>query len=1201
MNTTLTKTNSLARHSAGWAAWAFALALLAPAAFAASTDTWVGGSGNNFSTTANWTYSSGSGPVATGDSLTFSGAGSTTPNNDESAFTYGGISFSGATVYTVGGNPFTLASGGIIANSGSVTQTINNNITLTGSGGALNPSVASASCAIALGGIISGSANLTKSGGSGSMLTLSGVNTFSGVLTFNAGTVVFTTPPSVSGGNLGNPSGITFAGSSATTLVTTPGAGSVTISSPTITLNTSSTGVFKNGGASGTTFEISAKLTGVGHCKPNTPTTSGAIVRLSNDTSDYTGNFSTGAGIIEFTSVANSGSANALGAGSTAYAIANGTSAGTFRYVGAGSTSTTRNIDWQATTGALSLDNGPTASGPVVSFLGSGNLRSASGIAILTLTGSSTGTNTLAQVINDGALSGTTSVSKTGTGKWVLSGGNTYSGGTTVSAGTLQLSGSGTLGLSSGALTLSGGVLDLGGTSASKAAVTISGASTLQNGTLTASSYSATLASGLATASANLAGSSAVLSLSGAGSLMLLGANSYNGGTTLGSAGTLLVTNDTGLGNATAAITFSGNGTLAATNNAAAVTNTVTIGSSRTITVNSSITANFQTPDTNNLTVAAKLTGAGNVTKRGSSFALGTVRFSNDANDYTGDFLAGFGNTESTSVADQGTACSLGVGAAGTGGQITLGNGNSSGTLRYVGAGNSSTHRPLNWTGTTASGYTLDTSGSGTIQFLATGIMRSGSGGATALILRGSNTGANTLAQVINDQGGVTSLTKNDAGTWILTGASTFSGAVSLLGGVLQVNAAETLGTSGPLGASGTISFGGGTLQYSAADNADYSARFSSTANQTCKIDCNGQSVSFGTPLTSSGGSLAVSSSTAGGKLTLSTANTFSGSTTISGGTLLVNGSIGGGGVAVTGGTLGGSGAINGTVSVQAGGTLQPGAGGANIATLTVNSNLTLAGNTVMLLNRTNAQTASLITGSYNLTNGGTLTVTNVGDALQAGDTFALFNASTYTGSFAATNLPALSGTMVWDLSKLALNGTISVDRPPVAANTTAQVVQNQLLVLTHIKLLSLCSDPDGDPLSIVSAGPTSTNGSTVNLAGSNITYLPITDFVGADLFTYTISDGRGGSATGSVLVAVTSASAPSPNIVSKPTLLPNGHFHVGFAGIPSYSYTVQYSPNADGPWTFLTNLTAGTNGLFDLEDPTEPAPPTRFYRTTYP
>jgi autotransporter-associated beta strand protein len=177
----------------------------------------------------------------------------------------------------------------------------------------------------------------------------------------------------------------------------------------------------------------------------------------------------------------------------------------------------------------------------------------------------------------------------------------------------------------------------------------------------------------------------------------------------------------------------------------------------------------------------------------------------------------------------------------------------------------------------------------------------------------------------------------------------------------------------------------------------------------------------------------------------------------------------------------------------------------------------------------------------------------------------------------------------------------LTVNRPPVASNTNAGVTENQALVLDNAKLLALCSDLDGDPLSIISAGPLSTNGGSVTLTSSNVTYLPLTNFVGADRFDFTVSDGRGGSATGSVLVAVTSASAPSLNIVSGPDILPNGHFYVGFAGIPGLFYTIQYSANADGPWTTLTNLMAGTNGLFDFEDLTEPAPPTRFYRTTYP
>ncbi len=955
------------------------------------------------------------------------------------------------------------------------------------------------------------------------------------------------------------------------------------------------------GGGAGATITFDGKRSG------SSMTLGGA--NIYNATTTYVQVFSGG---FNFNSLAGAGSSSSFGTSGNV-SLGGASSTVTMNYTG-GAAATDR-LWVLGGTGTTTINNNGSGA---ISFNNTGSLATGPvGARTLALGGTYTASaNTFAETINDLGTGANITALRVGGNTWNITGNNSHSGATTLNssgvlnignanalgAGTFTIGGNGSFDNTTGgdltvanAIALSGGSPTyIGGANN----MTINGAATISvaNRTITVTARTLTLGGAVGQ---DVAGRT--LTKAGNGNLMLLGGNTYSGGTIINSIGTLLVTNDTGLGSSSAGIAFTASGTLAATNNAAAVNSPVTIGSSRTITVNSGITANFQTPDTNNLTIAAKITGAGNVIRKSSGFALGTVRFSNDANDYTGDFTAGYGNTEFTSVAEQGTASSLGAGAPGTGGQITLGNANSSGTLRYVGAGNSSTHRPLNWTATTASGYTLNASGSGTVQFLGTGTMRSGSGGATGLILRGPNTGANTLAHVINNLNGTTSLTKNDAGTWVLEGANTFSGAVSLVGGVLEANATETPGTSGPLGTSGTISFLGGTLRYSAVNSADYSSRFSTTDNQLYKFDCNGQSVAFATPLTSSGGSLTVGSSTVGGTLTLSAANTYSGSTTVSSGTLLVNGSIDGSGVTVTGGTLGGSGAINSAVSAQAGGTLQPGAGGVNIATLTVNSSLTLAGNTVMLLDRANAQTASLITGISSLTNGGTLTISNVGDPVQAGDIFTLFGAANYSGSFSATNLPGLSGNLVWDLSKLSQDGTISVDQAPVAADTNARTTENQLLVLTNTKLLSLCSDPDGDPLSLISAGPTSTNGGTVSLTGSTIAYLPVTDFVGTDLFSYTISDGRGGSATGSVLVAVTAASAPSPNIVSGPDLLPNGHFHVGFAGIPGYTYTVQYSPNANGPWTTLTALTAGTNGLFDFEDPTEPAPPTRFYRTIYP
>ncbi len=64
------------------------------------------------------------------------------------------------------------------------------------------------------------------------------------------------------------------------------------------------------------------------------------------------------------------------------------------------------------------------------------------GSRTLTLTGTNTGTNTIAGVLqNSTAGSGVLSVTKNGAGTWVLSGTNTYTGATNVNAGTLRVNG----------------------------------------------------------------------------------------------------------------------------------------------------------------------------------------------------------------------------------------------------------------------------------------------------------------------------------------------------------------------------------------------------------------------------------------------------------------------------------------------------------------------------------------------------------------------------------------------------------------------------------------------------------------------------------------------------------------------------------------------------------------------------------------
>ena len=95
-----------------------------------------------------------------------------------------------------------------------------------------------------------------------------------------------------------------------------------------------------------------------------------------------------------------------------------------------------------------------------------------------------------------------------------------------------------------------------------------------------------------------------------------------------------------------------------------------------------------------------------------------------------------------------------------------------------------------------------------------------------------------------------------------------------------------------------------------------------------------------------------------------------------------------------------------------------------------------------------------------------------------------------------------------------------STNRPPVAATDFATTVAN--VAVTIRNMLTNDSDPEGDPLSIISTDTTSVHGGTIT-ALSNGTYLfaPATNFSGLDSFTYRIDDSNGGSATGTVQITI--------------------------------------------------------------------------------
>jgi hypothetical protein len=77
------------------------------------------------------------------------------------------------------------------------------------------------------------------------------------------------------------------------------------------------------------------------------------------------------------------------------------------------------------------------------------------------------------------------------------------------------------------------------------------------------------------------------------------------------------------------------------------------------------------------------------------------------------------------------------------------------------------------------------------------------------------------------------------------------------------------------------------------------------------------------------------------------------------------------------------------------------------------------------------------------------------------------------------------------------------------------------------INLLANDTDANGDTLS-VTANTAPANG-TVTRTGGSATYTPAAGFSGTNSFTYTLSDGKGGTATGTATVSVSAAPAPPP------------------------------------------------------------------------
>ena len=368
----------------------------------------------------------------------------------------------------------------------------------------------------------------------------------------------------------------------------------------------------------------------------------------------------------------------------------------------------------------------------------------------LTLDGASTMNIASNTTTLSGVLNGNGGITKTGAGSLVVTGANTHTGNTAVNAGVLNIRHADALG--SGEVTVAiGAELQLqGGISVGGRRVTVTGSG--NNGALKSISGDNTWAGEISA----VAVSGITRIASDAGTFTLSGE----------------ITQDTG---STDQLVFQGNG---------------------------------------GIVVTGAISGPSRVTR--SSTGTGVVSLIGD-NTYTGQTLLNGGVTEVESISslvgdpgDEEVALnSSGLGAPNTtaNGTITMGNGGTTATLRFIGP-TLKTDRVIALAGSIG-GATIEQNGTGTLTLLSA-FTATGAGTKT---LTFSGTGIGVAAGAIADNSATneTNVAKSGAGTWTLGGVNTYTGTTTVNAGTLLMTGSIAAGGNVTV-ASGATFGGGGTV-----------------------------------------------------------------------------------------------------------------------------------------------------------------------------------------------------------------------------------------------------------------------------------------------------------------------------------------------------------------------------------------------------
>ena len=600
--------------------------------------------------------------------------------------------------------------------------------------------------------------------------------------------------------------------------------------------------------------------------------------------------------------------------------------------------------------------------------------------------------------------------------------------------------------------------------------------------------------------------------------------------------------------------------------------NTMYLGAVGTVTYSGTITPNGTTYQLGGstgrliLNTANAFTGANSVTigltvASNSQQAGSIIQMAADQN-YTGGTTIMSGTLSVSHLANGGSASGIGSSTnVATNLVLATVTGGPTGYLEYTGSGDT-TNRLFSLMYSRGGGGILNNGTGGELNFTNTGSITTTNASqaqtAKTLYLGGSNTGNNTMAvklvDVVGTSTGVVSLTKQDAGKWILTNANTYTGTTTVSGGTLAAGNANALGFGGlqTTATNGTTVSSGATLDLNGATSINEPITISGTG-----VGANGALVNnSGTAASIANGiaGLAVAATGSGSGYSSAPAVVITGTGSAAAATAslglttasitITNGGSGwavGNTLNVTGG--GGTSAIATVMTIGANGTIS------RLDITTAGTGYTTAPTTMAKITGSNSAVLPTFTGNaLNFTVGG-LVMTNAGSGYTGTPTITI-------GGSAATVTPTLSSVTLAADSSIGGTGNMTISAvvsesggaralTKVGTGTATLSAENTYTGSTTVSTGTLQLDgstASASTVAIGTAGTLSGNG-TVNgnatLTGNGI----INKSSGTIAGTLEVTGGNW-NGNGTVTGAVTSSSG-NFTIGSGATLTANGGMNV--------------------------------------------------------